>query len=299
MAIRIETFTYFREQSLALLRHYLFEQIIPLFLYERIMSIFSYPAALLGTICFLFSKRKLKAILYIILPLITVLLNSINFGGRGAITICGLMIGWTIIIGRGIDFRSRNNINKFALIMLSIIIIYYFIFIFETRLNTLDDQVRRNEIKELSYWYLCGPIPAFSEWLRIYNELPIMSFDLLKFSIFRGPLNILGFQIGRTIDRDIIINPYPLNVFTHLSEYLLYFGVIGTQIICFLWGLLCGFVESKSLSIKRLALRSALYSYLTFSIYADIATLSGGWWLTIITFIVIYPFLEKVIFLKK
>jgi oligosaccharide repeat unit polymerase len=293
MALRIGTFMAVREETLALLRQDLFTQILEAKFYERLMSNMLYPAALLGSICFIFLKRSFLSWLYLILPILGLLLYSLNFGGRGAITIGGLMILWVLIICRKMSHRRKGIKEVLILIGLSILILYFFAFIFNMRLAISDYSKSSITVSQLFYRYIASSIPAFSQWINLHRPLPFIKYDFYHIAPIRELVRFWGFQVERITDWDIVFIPYPYNVFTSLSEQILHFGIIGTVIVFFILGNVSRKLETKSQSIPLIGTRAAVYTYLSFSYFADLSFFSVGWWLTLVITTLILPLLSK------
>ncbi len=277
------SFNAFQNGTLALMRSMVFEQVIGIPISARLMSNFLYPASILGTICFLSSRRSFWSWLYILLPVIGSMLYGFAFGGRGAVIIVVPMIFWVLAIGGKNLFSARTD--RLLLICVITVVLLF---------TGIIDGTRRDssQVIESVSWYFTGPIPAFSEWLNI-KPVVLINADFSNVAIVREIMRLFGSYSERSIGIDIVFVPYGFNVFTHLAEQIRDFGIIGALVVSTLLGAFSSALERKPLSVSVLGVRAAIYAYLSFSLFADLSFFIVGWWLAIFIIVFIVPLFEQ------
>lgn len=283
-------FEAFQEGTLILTRGLLLTGEIEIPVYQRFMSNLLYPASLLGAICFLVSKRSWLSWSYVLFPLAGILLYSFAFGGRGAILIGGSLMVWVLAINRKTVSRTRvKNWKGLAIVICIVSIVFLYL--------ALISAIRRTDpsginIVESLYQYFVGPIPAFGEWLT-FKPLPVFNTDFSNLAFIRELLRFRGVEVERAFEFDIAYVPFITNVFTHLAEHIRYFGIVGALAVSAVLGILSAMVERKPLSVSVMGIRATIYTYLSFTLFADLSFLAVGWWLTLLTIVFIVPLYRK------
>ncbi len=271
----------YQENELIITRSLIITKDIHIPMYQRLMSNFLYPASLLGALCFVFSKGRRWSYAYLFLPIMGIIIYSFAMGGRGAILIGSNLIFWAFMItgktNRPVESKKLNLVM--VLIGLGLLIGWYFALIVSTRLGSSPAL-----IFESLYQYLIGPVPSFSKWLA-FHDLPLGKIDFSDISFVRELLHLGGIVKERDIGNHIAYIPFQFNIFTSLAEHLRDFGLTGAFIISALLGSLSAVLENKDLSAQMIGVRATFYAYLSFTLFADLAYLSVGWWLTLFTII--------------
>jgi len=127
--------------------------------------------------------------------------------------------------------------------------------------------------------------------------VPMAKFDLSGLAPVRELLNLFVVT-ERVIDKDVVYIPFQFNVFTCLAEEIQYFGIVGALTILVIIGAIASCLENRSLTVMSLGIRGLLYTYLAYSLFADLAFFITGWWLSIFSIAIAVP-LVKNIFLKN
>lgn len=273
-------FVAYQEGTLIMMRSMLLTQEMEIPTYARVMTNFLYPASLLCAICFLFAKPSPWSWFYIFLPIVGSLLYGFAFGGRGAVLITSPIIFWVLAIGFARPFGTRKHR---LLLFCALLLVFLFTgLIAETRMDFA-------EIGESLLQYFTGSIPSFSEWLKI-NPISLVNYDFSNTVIVREVVRLFGVDGERAIGLDVVFVPFQFNVFTHLAEHVRDFGIIGAILVSHLLGIFSALLESKRLSETLLGLRALVYTYLSFSLFADLSFFVVGWWLALFIIVFLLPF---------
>lgn len=258
--------------ELAQVRANVTDGIITIPVLYRLLGNALYPAVTLGSIAYLAMPRR--GLPYLGLPLAALALYSLAQGGRGALLVGALAVLWSFAIGlerRNFDRAVRRRIRRTALVLLSALVAYSAYVV-----TTRGDAV--TPISSL-YRYFTDPIPAFSEWLRIEGKAELLSAQLSNLAIVREGRAIAGVPTIRAVDQVIVFVPEPFNVFTGLAEELDTVGTVGTVLLFIVLGGAAGWTERAGRSAETTAWRIVLYTYLTYTIFADLACYITGFWL--------------------
>ena len=226
------------------------------------------------------AKLSLWSWFYIFLPIVGSLLYGFAFGGRGAVLITSPIIFWVLAIGGTKPFGTR----KYRLVLFcSLLLVFLFTgLIAETRMDFA-------EIGESLLQYFTGSIPSFSEWLKI-NPMSLVNYDFSNIAIVREVIRLLGGDAERAIGSDVVFVPFQFNVFTHIAEHVRDFGIIGAILVSHLLGIVSALLESRRLSVTILGVRALVYTYLSFSLFADLSFFVVGWWLALFIIVFFWPF---------
>jgi oligosaccharide repeat unit polymerase len=240
----------------------------------RLLGNASYPAVTLGSIAYLATPRR--GLLYLGLPLAALALYSLAQGGRGALLVGAFVVLWSFAIGldrRGLERPVRRRIRRTALGLLSLLVAYS-AYVVTTRSDA------GTPISSL-YRYFTDPIPAFSEWLRSEAKVDLLSANLSNLAIVREGKAIAGVRALRAVDQDIVFVPEPFNVFTGLAEEFDTAGTVGTMLLFIMLGGAASWTERAGMSAGTTAWRIVLYTYLAYTIFADLACYIVGFWLMV------------------
>ncbi|TAM53888.1 MAG: oligosaccharide repeat unit polymerase [Acidobacteria bacterium] len=249
-------------------------------LYQRVLANLLYPASLLGAVLFVDSKRRVPSWPLVLLPLCGLLLASASNGGRGAILIGGLLIGWSLILGMAGASRQDRGRRRGKRAGWSLLVALCGAVVAYSALIAITRPAAGTAFGSIEV-YFTGPIPALGEWLKSFGPVDWVRFDLKDLAISRELLGLVGVVVERTIDRTFVLIPHPFNVYTDLAEHAQDFGVLGALTVSLLLGAASAELERKHLSAGVLALRSCVYTYLSFSLFADLAFLAIGWWIAL------------------
>ena len=175
------------------------------------------------------------------------------------------MLFWVLFIGRRRFYTiTRGPLNCLLLIIVLLVLVGFSSLIVTTRPG------QSHPLFSL-YQYFIGPIPAFSEWMELY-DVRLINFEIRNISIVREIIRLFGMSVNeRLVDVDVVFIPFAFNVFTHLADHVRDFGIIGTFIISGILGIITSIFENKSLSVLVLGMRAILYGYLSLSLFTDAA----------------------------
>ncbi len=243
----------------------------------RVWSNLLYPASLIGAVNYSICDNKGRRWLFVLLPILGAVLMSLSSGGRGVILIIGLIMFWAIIIYRNHDIKCRTTWkNYIGLLVIAAVLISYVLYIANIRGKYEGYSSGSSVIT-----YIAGCIPSFSAWLDM-KYIPILNADFSNIAFIREFSAIIGNSVVRTIDNDIVYVPFPFNVFTSLAEHIISFGILGALILSFGLGIWSAKLESGTPTLCKYALRTCIYVYLSYSLFADVSFFIVGWWLSIV-----------------
>jgi|ERR1035437_3365406 oligosaccharide repeat unit polymerase len=237
----------------------------------RLFSNFMYPVVLVGSFLAVKNSGTIKNIIYIVLPLVCPLIYSFAMGGKGCLLICVSIVGWSLAVQKGIA-----AIQGKALAMVAGTV-SFFAFVTSTR----PDQ--SSGVLDMLNIYIYGPLVAFPQFLS-ESSLYWFHFDLNGFAIVREFSGLLGLPTEGRIDQTVVLIPERYNVFTAIPEWSNAFGFIGAH--AFIFGIGVGSTVANKSGARYELLQVVLFTYLSFSLFADLASLMVGWWLCLFVAII-------------
>lgn len=280
-----------RNGSLVIMRASVLNGEIQFSVFERLLSNFIYPAALLGTLLFVLRPKKIGNLFFILIPIVGMLLFSLSNGGRGTVLIGGLMMAWGVAINRTAEPLQKRNSSLMPGLFIFACTAGYSNYIVNTRGYSPENTAS-------IYNYFSGPIPAFCEFVKRFSPFSLFSVDISQFAICREIFRLLGYMTERTIDSNVVFIPHAFNVFTFIAEQLQAFGYLGTVAYALCLGVCASILESRTPSIYVLGCRILLYTYLTYGLFTDLSFFIVGWWLALFMLLVVIP-LTRIVFSTK
>lgn len=272
------------EGTLVYLRALILNKELTIPFYIRMMSNMIYPAAVLGSVCFVYNKRSIKSWIYILLPTLCGVLFGLASGGRGGIAMTTPIILLALFTSGFNPIHTRRD--GFVILAITGLIALFFVGIASTRSEVVESTPDLPD--NLVIYYFAGPIPALSQWMKEKEVQPV-NFDISEIAPVKELLRPLGSKQERSIDEDVVYVPYRFNVYTHLAEHLKDFGVIGTLFVSGIMGFLIGKVERLRIRPHLLGLRALIYAALAMSIFADMTFFLLGWWVALLVAALIFP----------
>jgi oligosaccharide repeat unit polymerase len=233
----------------------------------RIASNFAYPAAVLCPVIALRSQTW-KSYLIMLVPLVILLGLCAVTGGRGPLLIGVGLMGW-VVLATDATGKTRKTAKR-SLAAVAMVALGYCVFVAENRESELTGM---QSIAE----YVSGPVPAFSAWLRRSSSLPVVNFNILDLAPIREIRLRAGGDQTREVDSNVVYVPFRFNVFTCLAEHLLDFGLVGTVLVWSAIGAGAALLQRSRPGPMRAAMLSVMYTYLSWSLMADLAFLVTGW----------------------
>ena len=242
----------------------------------RVLAGFLYPATLLGG--FYLVRCQRPSLIALALPWVGVGLVALTLSGRGNVIICCLLFLYTAFAGAQTSGTARRSRLRRALLVTAVLLFLFFAY------SSLIVRSRgtSNTMNAL-YNYIAGPPVAFSAWLQ-ENTVRVVGYDGVRGLLRLAPASELARLLGGVppapLEQIVVWVPFPFNVYTALSTYLLSIGGLGLVVLFWVLGCASAWLDCHASAAAFGLAVGVLYSYLSYTLFVDMAVFSLGWWLS-------------------
>ena len=271
----------------------------------RVGTVFTYVGAILGGFVFYFQNKKISLTVTLIIMLIPSTLLMVVQGAKGAVFLCMFLFYGSLLVCNFYKMKTTltdSRINK-LLFYSVIILIPAIVSSFLSRgLYDQDMSFVIDKLKMYFYSYAFAHLYAFSDWFGAligYNST--MDYDLnidlhYGFYTFMAPFRLFGVNEyvppGVYEEYFYYKNVLKSNIYTMFRGVILDYGIIGSLIFSFIFGIMANGVYFLMHVMKKPYLMVSIYICLFGFYYTSFIISIFIWNSLFVTIIVLYFILK-------